>query len=511
MDISIADNAALLALFSAGIPAGSTVLLAPGDYPGYHGLAGAAGTEAEPITIAAADNANPPRFLGEPNKVSLKFTSCSWITVSHVKIENAGVIGVHFETPGIAPYDQSPSHHVAVEDCTILNTGGGDVGNHDAIKFHCTDHFAVRRCYIEGWGAGGGSAIDINTGSSHGVVDSNTFKWPTQTPPQTTTGVTPKGGARFIKITRNTFVNAGVEPVQIGQDSGTNPALFARATLGQPLSDGVIFNFEASDVEVAGNVIVGGNFPILFMKSNGGNVHHNTIVLLQPTVDSRAIVKITGADVPAIGIVKAHDGLIANNLIVYKWSSLETWGYPFVRLSGTVPAASTFTFDGNAWFQTDGPGNHLPNFIGAKGLPVVEANPVYQVDPQLSGIDASGMPTGGPIRITSTDPALANVGADHYVEDDGMTLLTGCSDPDGDALTAELVTQATNGVAVVNPDGTGSYTPNAGFAGVDTFAYRVSDGTAFSSPAVVTINVTNSPPTAADHAYSTPKNTPVQL
>ncbi len=62
-------------------------------------------------------------------------------------------------------------------------------------------------------------------------------------------------------------------------------------------------------------------------------------------------------------------------------------------------------------------------------------------------------------------------------------------DPDGDALTAALDTDAANGAVVLNADGSYIYTPNAGFTGTDSFSYTASDGTAASSPATVTLLV----------------------
>ena len=51
------------------------------------------------------------------------------------------------------------------------------------------------------------------------------------------------------------------------------------------------------------------------------------------------------------------------------------------------------------------------------------------------------------------------------------------SDPDGAILpsTLAIVNQPTNGIVVVNSDGTVTYTANKGFVGVDEFTYRVCD------------------------------------
>jgi subtilisin family serine protease len=50
------------------------------------------------------------------------------------------------------------------------------------------------------------------------------------------------------------------------------------------------------------------------------------------------------------------------------------------------------------------------------------------------------------------------------------------SDADGDALTAELASGPASGSLALDGDGSFSYTPNAGFAGTDSFTYRAHDG-----------------------------------
>ena len=50
------------------------------------------------------------------------------------------------------------------------------------------------------------------------------------------------------------------------------------------------------------------------------------------------------------------------------------------------------------------------------------------------------------------------------------------TDPDGDALTVESVTQPPHGSAAIQADGTVRYTPASGFEGRDSFMYTVGDG-----------------------------------
>jgi hypothetical protein len=75
------------------------------------------------------------------------------------------------------------------------------------------------------------------------------------------------------------------------------------------------------------------------------------------------------------------------------------------------------------------------------------------------------------------------------VSDSGV--LANDSDVDGDVLTAVLLDGPANGILAFNPDGSFTYTPHVGFAGVDRFTYVASDGLATSAPVTVSIHVIN--------------------
>lgn len=80
-------------------------------------------------------------------------------------------------------------------------------------------------------------------------------------------------------------------------------------------------------------------------------------------------------------------------------------------------------------------------------------------------------------------------------------VLANDADEDGDPLTVQLpnVSAPSNGSLVVAADGSFTYTPNAGFSGVDTFTYRADDGTGLTADAVVTITVSST--TTTDILY----------
>ena len=104
---------------------------------------------------------------------------------------------------------------------------------------------------------------------------------------------------------------------------------------------------------------------------------------------------------------------------------------------------------------------------------------------------------------------------DEYTTVEGSTLsvtnplngvLANDSDPNGDALSASLVSEPSEGTLSLNPNGTFEYTPDAGFAGTDTFEYEASDGNGGIDEATVSITVApadNNPPVATADSFGT--------
>jgi uncharacterized repeat protein (TIGR01451 family) len=95
-----------------------------------------------------------------------------------------------------------------------------------------------------------------------------------------------------------------------------------------------------------------------------------------------------------------------------------------------------------------------------------------------------------------SDTSLA-VDAEHGI-------LANDSDANLDPLTAVIVTTVANGTLTLELDGSFLYAPADEFDGPsDTFTYRAYDGYEYSDPVTVTIELINTPPTAAPDEYST--------
>jgi VCBS repeat-containing protein len=90
----------------------------------------------------------------------------------------------------------------------------------------------------------------------------------------------------------------------------------------------------------------------------------------------------------------------------------------------------------------------------------------------VATVDAYETSEDEPLRVNAANGVLGND-----------------SDPDGDLLTAELITGPAHGAVTLNSNGSFVYTPAAAFHGQDAFTYQASDGELISAPATVTITV----------------------
>jgi VCBS repeat-containing protein len=123
---------------------------------------------------------------------------------------------------------------------------------------------------------------------------------------------------------------------------------------------------------------------------------------------------------------------------------------------------------------------------------------VYVVIVQVS--DGSGGTDTQQLSVTVTNGNDAPVAVnDSYstAEDTGLNVpvvgvLSDDTDADGDTLTAVLVSGPAHGSLTLNPDGSFSYTPSAGYSGADSFSYQANDGTVPSATATVSITVNRS-------------------
>ena len=122
---------------------------------------------------------------------------------------------------------------------------------------------------------------------------------------------------------------------------------------------------------------------------------------------------------------------------------------------------------------------------------------------EIHGAEGNALAQDATERWSVNSPLAAH---DAYSVDEDSTLnvlaeqgvLVNDSDAEGDALTAVLAAGPNNGALTLSPDGSFTYVPTADYHGIDTFAYRASDGVLASRSATVTIVIDNPPLALAD-------------
>jgi VCBS repeat-containing protein len=145
-----------------------------------------------------------------------------------------------------------------------------------------------------------------------------------------------------------------------------------------------------------------------------------------------------------------------------------------------APSHGTLTLaaDGSFLYEPD------PDYVGADEFS-------YRAKDGLEGAIAR---VSIQVRAENERPKAVNDsyrvgGNSEFVVGGADGVLRNDSDPDGDALSAVLFRGPSYGNLTLNSDGSFSYTPNAGFSGIDSFLYRASDGDLQSRLAVVTLRV----------------------
>jgi methionine-rich copper-binding protein CopC len=121
------------------------------------------------------------------------------------------------------------------------------------------------------------------------------------------------------------------------------------------------------------------------------------------------------------------------------------------------------------------------------------------------------------VSVNPSQPVVA--GDDAYSTPEDTTLnvaapgvLQNDNDPDGQGISATLLTNPTHGSVTLAGNGAFTYIPNPNFNGTDSFTYRVSDGTS-NDDATVTITVSNvnDAPKANNVTRTTNEETPVSV
>jgi large repetitive protein len=305
------------------------------------------------------------------------------------------------------------------------------------------------------------------------------------------------GDRQYVFILKNVTTNTILANVTFEQAltaAGATPVQIAFINGSSLFQDSI--NFEPSfgpafDPSAAGTYTVE---IIARDRSNGSDLIANKIEVVVnhapvANTDTVAAVEDTPITYSASQLLSNDTDADGNTLFIDSVASVSG-GTVVLNLDGTVSFTPVANFNGQAFFTyiaTDG------KPIDSDSLPVTVTVNVASVNDSPVAINDS---------IVTVEDTLVN----------GDVLIanptTADSDVDSGSLTVAVVTPPANGILVLNPTGTFTYTPNSNFNGTDTFTYKANDGSLDSNIATVTITVTafNDAPVAVNDLLSVASN-----
>ena len=373
-DVRVSSDAELSsALRSAR--SGDTISLAPGTYKGDLYAEGLEG-----VTIRSADAANRAVIEGGTRGMQL---------IAPVDLTIASLV---FSRPlghGLMIDDASrgrPARRIKIENVAVRNVV--EPGNNDGIKLAGVEDVHIRNAVVEGWGTEG-SGIDF-VGVHRALIEGSLLRHPGIG--NGGTGIRVKGGSKAITIRANRVELAAGKGRGIQAGGHTSAELF-RFVDGDR-------GYEASEVLIEGNVVIGGGAALAWVNIDGGVAHRN-LVLRPGTWVMRILNESSG-----LPIVATRNGWFHDNRVVI--DSADRGFNRTVNIGdGTHP--ETFTFARNTWLDL---GNPTPEGSRPR-LPAEERDGVHGASPPPNADWAQiwEMPWGWWVVNATTTRATLDIGS----------------------------------------------------------------------------------------------------
>lgn len=222
------------------------------------------------------------------------------------------------------------------------------------------------------------------------------------------------------------------------------------------------------------------SFVVNTTDGSGSTITHNVTVNVTPVNDPPVAPNITLAtaeDTPVILTLVNGTSDVDGDV-----TSLIITTFPTHGTISTSPDNATITYTPNQDFQGE---DSFTYTIGD-----VAYNSSGTVDITITPVnDNPALIEGANLEYSTTEDSPVQINILSYV-----------NDVDGDALTVSELSQASNGIVVLNFDGTVIYTPSPGFVGQDSFGFTVTDsnGATVSGTLNITVLPVNDIPPNSD-------------
>ena len=338
-DIRVSNDADLVKALREA-KRGDAVVIAPGTYKGDIYV-----EKLEGVTIRSADPANPAVIEG--GKRGMQLVGPVDVTLRSLVFSRQREGGITIDDGGVKG---KLARGITIENVKVLNIV--QKGNHDGIKFAGVEELIIRNVVVESWGTEG-SAIDF-VGVHRALIENSLLRHPTIS--VAGSGIRVKGGSKGI-IMRANRIELPIGKGRALQAGGQTDEEFFRFVSGDK-------GYEAADVVMEGNVVIGGSSAISWVNIDGGIAHRNLIV--RP---GTWVLRILNEN-PGDKYVDTKNGRFHDNRVVFNAAEK---GFNRAVNIGDETLPETFSFARNTWINLANP---TPDASKPK-LPVAEVDGVY--------------------------------------------------------------------------------------------------------------------------------------
>jgi hypothetical protein len=336
---------------------GDTIALHAGTYAAYQFVEGLHGTPSAEIVIT--------RYADDALGISgmWQFRSCSYLRFSKLTFRATAAKPGRLLILDNGGSCATQTHHIVIDSCGFFDVS--DPAN-SALKFAGVDSFAVRRCVFRNLASG---AFDLNT-CHQGVITECRFE-------NCLTGGHIKGGASFITMERNLFLNAsrdGWVAFELGGDTGLDFYCPGSTT-------------EVNDLRFYSNIVVGGYRGLALSSAVHCDVASNTFYECgQATMRFLT----TSSHFPAL-----TGNTVRNNIFAF--------GAASQYMNGSQQSAGAVSFEGNIYFSTVSAAFNGPYWDS----PALDA--VKDTKPLLFGnaVPMFANAAAGDFHLAAASPAIA--------------------------------------------------------------------------------------------------------
>ena len=314
---------------------GTAIYLLPGTYTDTIYTAGFYGTADKPIWFGGVPGMAKPVFDG----AMISFIGGAYMVIHDIEIEN--VYAGDGTGTGINIHDGGDIYDYPdyVHDFVLRNLYVHDI-QYQQIKFARLNRYWVFDCDIRTDENGQCGGIDAAGGCSDGVIAYNYIS------DMQGMAIQIKGNSCNVDVYGNLLHNAGIG-INIGQ--ATDPQFYAPPLDQTPAN----MKYEARNVHVYSNVIIGGRTPGMFSCATDCSFVNNTVIL--PEAFLFRILNMH----PEPGLL-TNDGAcsncsVINNIYYYYFdTSSDVFFEPFNTGGGNM--ADTFTIENNVFYNLAEPG-----------------------------------------------------------------------------------------------------------------------------------------------------------